>query len=413
MAITNKLVLFTVMGFFVVQTQTALAQGNEGSLIESALESEAANLRPAIQSAGTASTQNQQPEADNSGTADNEASLAESKRLSNTAEPEGINQLPIHSPLPSGTSTFFGKPYRVKVGKSYPLDPVYRGKPALPETPTLSVGTPSWAIPQKKKVAGLPLNPTPANSAAPVPRTENAAGQASSIQSSNSKTAGEAGKEDKNKELRTLNMRFLTPRHMRPSDSIWIYPYPPKPPKQIHVAPLPEEAQALKNQILNHGYTFRPDLNRPYPAGGWRWVHAFDAGLKKSGQGLPHTMITMYPWVNKVFPFIQAECRELNKIEAQRSERYMQVMADYDRIHVDIETQAALKNLSPCEIKVNSRGIAQHQLPPGNWWIAAVRKCPGLKFYWQVPLTVSDGQNQEPLNVQFTEANALVVGGGW
>lgn len=125
-------------------------------------------------------------------------------------------------------------------------------------------------------------------------------------------------------------------------------------------------------------------------------------------------MITMYPWTNKMFPYVLAECHELNKVEEERSARFQQMKENYERVHADLEAQAIGKGLAPVEIKVNSRGIGQTSLPAGNWWITATRKTATLKFYWQIPISAAAAAGSEQtINVQFTEANALIVAGGW
>lgn len=323
---------------------------------------------------------------------------------SNYPEPKEITTPPIHSKLPASTPKMLGVPLGVKVGKSFPIDMTYRGKPALPQTQTVSVGSAPWAIPQKKQIAASPAAvpvsaPVAPATAIPVAPPAVIAPQA---------TLGPDGKPVEPKS--TINIRFKTLQKLRYTDSIWAYPYPPKPPKQVVHNPLSEDGPDLKNRILQHGYTYRPDLTRPYPSGGWRWVLAFDNGLKKAGCGYPHTMITMYPWVNKVLPYILSETRQFNLVEAERSKNYERVLADYERVHTDIEAQATAKGLQPIEIKVSPRGIAQQPLPAGNWWIAATRKSPGLKFYWQVPISCS---GTDTLSVELTETNALIIAGGW
>lgn len=324
---------------------------------------------------------------------------------------------PIHSEIPAYHKTLLKVPMGVKVGKSYSIDPTYRGKPALPETQTVTFGAPSWKVPGKKQVATLPSAalPSPAinaganslNGTAPA-----ASGNVIPSPAPNFRTAASSNSAVKNIAPTTLNIRIQTPQKLSSTDAVWAYPYPPKPPKPAQLSPLTENGKALRNQILLHGYSARPDVDRPYPPGGWRWVHAFQTGVKKSGSGYPHTMLTMYRWVDKVFPYVLSECHEMNLIEEKRSQRYEQVMADYERVHADLEAQATSKNLVPIEIKVGPRGIAQQtQLPAGNWWLAATRKQPGLKFYWQVPLTCNG--NNETMNVQMTETNALIIAGGW
>lgn len=313
--------------------------------------------------------------------------------------PTNVMAPAIHSLLPASQKSILRMPLGVKVGKSFAVDPTYRGKPALQKVPTVSFGTPSWAIPPKKQIAGVPVTPIsiPAQGKTP-PAPATVAPQSSSAENSSQAPA-------------TVNVRLLSPTNgYRPTDCVWAYPYPPKLPKQVPLTPLPEDEAPLKQMILNFGYSMRPDKTQPYPSGGWRWLHAFETARKKADMGYPHTMLTMYPWVNKIFPYVHAECVEMNKVEERRTQRYEQLAADYERLHTDLESQATTRNLTPIEIKVNFRGIGQYQLPPGHWWIAATRKTPGLKFYWQTPISCSSGQT---VNVQLNESSALIIAGSW
>lgn len=329
------------------------------------------------------------------------------------SDPKGIPEQPIHSTLNSYEKKVLFVPMGVKVGKSFALDPTYRGKPALSTLPTVSVGTPSWAIqPTKKKVAAsLPTSIPNINSPISVgPTTKIPPGPLQTPQAKTDPQTGAVSTESKIENLSTLNVRVQTSLEVRPTNSVWAYPYPPKLPKESVSNPLPEDQNSLKNMILSTGYSARPNLERPYPQSGWRWIHAFQNGVKKAGVGYPHTMITMYPWVNKVFPYVASECRQMNQIEASRSERYQQLASDYERVHADLESVATARNLAPVEVKINNRGIGQLKLAPGNWWITATCKSPGLKFYWQVPVSIASG---DTTNVQLTEANALIISGGW
>lgn len=319
------------------------------------------------------------------------------------APKEEVLQSPIHSTIQANTKSIMHVPLGTKYAKTFPIDTTYRGKPAIPKTETVTVGTPTWAPTQKKKLAAAPVAGVTPNLVTPitVPSTPAPAAVV--------KPTSVVPKQEEIKQS-VVNVRIQTPQNLRATDSVWIYPYPPKPPRAPRVSPLTEDPQGLRSQILQFGYSARPDLDRPYPAGGWRWVHAFQTGVKKSGQGTPHTMFTMYHWVDKVFPYVLAECHELNLLEQERSEKFLQVCADYERVHADLEAQATTKGLVPFEVKVGARGIAQSAVPAGNWWLAATRKQPGLQFYWQVPLTCN---SNEPIAVQLSESNALIVGGGW
>ncbi|MBX9723672.1 MAG: hypothetical protein K2X81_19865 [Candidatus Obscuribacterales bacterium] len=314
---------------------------------------------------------------------------------------------PIHSTIPATQRDILGLvPLGTKIGKSYALDQAYRGKPALPTIPTVTFGTPSWAIPDKKKVAATPaLTATPANQT-PTP--------VQPLATPNANAGSNAAAAEKPAEpLSILNVRFQmnSQRLSRATDVVWAYPYPPKMPKQVVSNPLPEEEAPLKNLLLQTGYNTRPDASRPYPNGGWRWIHAFETARAKAGLGFPHTMLTMYPWVDKMFPYARAECHELNLIEEARSKKYQQLVSDYERIHVDIESLAATRGLVPIEMKISPRGVGQLRLPAGNWWLTATRAIPGLKAYWQIPVSCTD--SSQTINVQLNENNALIIGGGW
>lgn len=208
----------------------------------------------------------------------------------------------------------------------------------------------------------------------------------------------------------TVNIRLVKHYHLPPEDTVMAYPWPVRPPKPEIPSKLQEKPQDLKAMILATGYSSRIDFNRPHPLYGWRWVHAFQAAHEKSGLGYPHTMLTMYPWVHKITPYVVTEVKRINQIEADRLNAYKKVADEYDRLHEELENEAAAKGLVPIAVRISRHGIGQAQLPPGNWWISATRKLPDLKFYWQVPITVGAGQTA---NVQLTNLNAIVVQGGW
>ncbi len=423
----------------IIAPQTINAQEqNQGSLIESALDGKldeqtvnslgqtqsatktSITTTPSSNTAAQASSKKNKKEkniVDNDSNKPVVKLVAPQRKTDETiAEPPAVLEPPIHSSLPASQRSFLKIPMGVKVGETTPVDMTYRGKPTIPNVSTVSFGTPSWAIPPKKKVAGLPNTTVGGPSMVPVTlspaskQTPAAPMQTPSMPAA-TKPIPKAGEQTSSLPNNTVNFRFLTTTNgVRPTDSIWIYPYPPKPPKSIVVNPLPEQEAQLKAQLLSFGYSNRPDPTRPYPLGGVRWVRAFENARRKAGMGVPHTMITMYPWVNKMFPYMLSECMELNKLEQERCEHYQQVVDDYERVHVDLESQATARGLAPIEVKINSRGIGQIQVPAGNWWIAATRKTPGLKFYWQVPVSCAENQT---INIQLNEANALICGGGW
>lgn len=316
---------------------------------------------------------------------------SKTKSSASLADPENakLQAPPIHSILPYSESKYFG----MKLGKTHTVDPTYRGTPVLPTAlPTVTVGQAPWA--PQRKIAAAPL-PKPASTP---------------VLPSVGKPGTDSEKRDAAPQFSTINIRFLTIRNFKPTDVVYAYPYPVKPPKLAEQAPMPEDERQLKDMILSSGYSNRIDLSRPYPYGGYRWIRVFETALKKSGTHMPHTMITVYPWVNKMFPYVLSECRLMNTLEEERKDKYLKTVSDYERLNSEMESKAASEGLVPIPVKVNANGIGQASLPSGSWWLTATRRLPGLKFYWQVPIKCSSG---EAINVQLTEANALLIQGGW
>ena len=293
------------------------------------------------------------------------------------------SQASIPEAKPTNSAAAAGAPTAVKF------------KESAPAVPTVSYGTPSWALkPRLAQAAPVaPASLSPGATLLPV------AGN------------GQIELEKRLPEEKTLvNIRLVKHYHLPPVDTVMAYPWPVRPPQPIVHSKLPEKPHDLKAMILATGYSSRIDFNRPHPLYGWRWVHCFQTAHQKSGLGYPHTFLTMYPWVAKMAPYVAAETTKVNVLEESRLNAYTKVQDEYTRLHEELENEAAAKGLSPIEIKVTRHGIGQGQLPPGNWWISATRKLPDLKFYWQVPITVSAGQT---VNVQLTNVNAIVVQGGW
>lgn len=317
-------------------------------------------------------------------------------------DPEaGETSQPIHTALPSSSPNHH---HKNKLEKDKPADKdepaeVQFKSSAPPAIPTVTYGTPNWAI-RPRVASSLPAAPAAPSAAPTGPQIVPVAG--------NSQVELERRLPENDKA--TVNIRIVKHYHLPPDDTVMAYPWPVRPPKPIIHSKLQEKPHELKALILASGYSTRIDVTRPHPLYGWRWVHAFQAAHEKSGLGYPHTMLTMYPWVNKMTPYVVAEVKRVNAIEVDRLNEYKKVQDEYDRLHEEMENEAAAKGLVPVAIKVNRHGIGQTQLPPGNWWISATRKLPDIKFYWQVPITVGAGQTT---NVQLTNLNAIVVQGGW
>jgi len=212
-----------------------------------------------------------------------------------------------------------------------------------------------------------------------------------------------------------LRVRISVPHKVNPDSTITLYPYPVRPPKIVTIfAKIDESPKMIRAQLLNLGYAQRSSDSRLFPIGGWRWKYIINAALAKSGTRAPTNIVTMYPWTRKMVPYVQPEIRRINQIEEERKARYRAAQKDFEENGVDIENEALHKGLAPVEIKlIKGRAISMSGtavVPPGTWYVVATHKTPNLKFYWQIPVTVSAGDRQ---TVQLTQTNALVIQGDW
>ncbi|MBY0360118.1 MAG: hypothetical protein K2W82_19100 [Candidatus Obscuribacterales bacterium] len=297
----------------------------------------------------------------------------------------------IHSAIPLPAVT---QPAKPPAKPAQPIDLSVRHR----EIPTITYGVPPWAMarPTRKLATTTPTPATPNQVQPLIPKAE---------------VKGVELEQRPAEPQTVLNFRIVVPHNTNAVDVVYVYPYPVKlPPLSGQMNPLPTNPGELKGMILGAGYSDRIDFNRPYPAYGWRWVHSFYRAHAKSGLGWPHTMLTMYPWVDKMLPYVMAEVKHSNSEESERLGRYVKAGEEYESTHVERENEATLKGLVPIAVKMNSRGIGQTKLFPGNWWVTATRKVPGLKMFWEIPITCRPDQT---INVQFTEANALTIQGGW
>lgn len=212
-----------------------------------------------------------------------------------------------------------------------------------------------------------------------------------------------------------LRVRISVPHQVRPMSMITLYPYPPRPPKQIrNIAKIDDSPKAIRTQLLSLGYSQRSSDTRLFPPAGWRWKYIIKAALEKSGTRHPTNIVTMYPWTFKMVPYVKAEIKRVNDIEADRKARYASAMKDFEENGVDLENEAAQKGLAPIEINLK-RGATkllsgEATVAPGTWYVVAAHKTSNLKFYWQMPISISAGERQ---TVQLTQTNALVIEGGW
>ncbi len=212
-----------------------------------------------------------------------------------------------------------------------------------------------------------------------------------------------------------LKVRISVPHHTRAVSTITLYPYPPRPPKMYRpTLKIHDDAKSIRGQLLNLGYSNRSSDTKLFPHGGWRWHYVLNAAYKKSGSRPPTNIMTMYPWTFKMVPYVRAEIRRINEIEHDRNLRYLVMMKDFDENGVELENEAVQKGLSPVEIKMKKgtlkllSGVAA--ISPGTWYIVAAHKTSNLKFYWQIPVTVAEG---EKAAVELTQTNALVIEGDW
>lgn len=209
----------------------------------------------------------------------------------------------------------------------------------------------------------------------------------------------------------SLDVRINVPHAQHPIDVFTVHPYPIKPPKvEKPPAPLPEDAKALKDLLVQSGYIQRESGVKPYPFVGKRWQYAYKTGVAKSGLGVPHGLFTMYSWAHDVTPYVLKECIKWNAFEAERKARYIKALADFDNHRADFESEAVKQGLYAIDLRHRGFGWGVANIPPGNWWLTCTRKVPGLTYYWQVPMTAAPGEN---IKVMLTESNALVITGGW
>ncbi len=212
-----------------------------------------------------------------------------------------------------------------------------------------------------------------------------------------------------------LRVRISVPHQTRPVSSITLYPYPPRPPRVTRqINKLDDKPKSIRSQLLNLGYSNRSSDSRLFPTSGWRWQYILRAALQKSGTRTPTNIITMYPWTHKMVPYMQAEIRRINEIEADRVVRYQSAVKDFEENGIDLENEALQKGLAPIEINLKNgarklqSGVAA--VSPGTWYIVAAHKTSSLNFFWQIPVTLSAGEKS---TVQLTQTNALVIEGGW
>lgn len=211
-----------------------------------------------------------------------------------------------------------------------------------------------------------------------------------------------------------LRVRISVPFKVRPTSSITLYPYPTRPPKIKLHAKIDEKPKNIRQQLLNLGYSQRSSGTRLFPTGGYRWQYVIRAACEKSHTHPPTNILTMYPWTFKMVPYVQEEAIRINAIESERRTRYISTLKEFEENGVDLENEALQKGLSPIEIPMmqGTRKLMSGSavIAPGTWYVVATHKTPALKFYWQLPVSVSAGERS---TVQLTQTNALVIEGAW
>jgi hypothetical protein len=214
----------------------------------------------------------------------------------------------------------------------------------------------------------------------------------------------------------TLTIRLYVPQMLKRTDTFCINPFTTPPPKiAIQVFDLPENGPGLKQKIMNKGYNNRQSFIKPYSDGGWRWQYAYQHALKRSGITEPHIFFQMYNFAEDLYPWVLPEVKRINKIEKERLKTYYALITSYTDNHKDEEMDALRLGLEPVKLNllpIKKGGALETSLyiSPGDWWITGTHKIPGLIYFWQEPVKIHDG---DKLTVELTDANAILIQGGW
>jgi hypothetical protein len=208
-----------------------------------------------------------------------------------------------------------------------------------------------------------------------------------------------------------LRVRINVPYNKNPEDKLTAYPYPVKPPElKARTEPLPTNEGQLKDYLVQCCYSNRRSKEYAYPMFGWRWEHALEAAQKRTGEGVPHSILTVYPWAHKMVPYVKQQCERINAEENSRMMRYTSVLYEYQQKHADMENEAARHGVDAVQIVVDKNGEGLAEVQAGSWWIAGSRKVPGLTLFWSQPVTVAPAETS---GVLLNVGNAIFIGGGW
>jgi hypothetical protein len=209
----------------------------------------------------------------------------------------------------------------------------------------------------------------------------------------------------------TVTLSISVSQNQKYVDTFYAYPYPVRPPvNQTPQMSLPTRPKALRQYLLNSGYSMRLPRDRPYQTFGLRWNTALDNALKRHGGRMPMTIFGLYQWVDEMIPYVIPEVKRINAIEQDRTRRYNKATYEYQRDHTEVESEATRLGLTPQEIRINRKRTGTAQLPEGTWWIAGTHKVPGLTYYWQIPVSLTANDSQ---SFKLTEDNAIFIEGGW
>ena len=243
-----------------------------------------------------------------------------------------------------------------------------------------------------------------------------AAGLPEKSQEEPSKPEGDTPLDEENQEKVPLTIHVYVPQNKRASNEFTVYPYPvetPTPHPRLTITLLTTNEKELKADLRLLGYVGRPGLPIPYPAGGYRLIYAYRKALKRYGQGQAHTLGELYRWIDEIYPYFRAEVLKSNEDELARIERKNAIQAQFTQYRADIEDQALKQGLSAQQVRIGSwNGPGQKttiRLAKARWWIVGTHKLPGLTFYWQEPVDLTQGGQ----SVQLNDGNALLIEGAW
>jgi hypothetical protein len=211
-----------------------------------------------------------------------------------------------------------------------------------------------------------------------------------------------------------LTVWVNVPHYKNCTETLTVFPYLSEVPKAFKAYGFNDtQYNRIKDSLVIQAFSAPMNERRPYPPQGWRFYYALNAAEREKGEWLPHTLVTIYPWVDRIYPVLRKYLAASNEAEAARFDRCDTFRKDYEERHIDLETDAMKAGLYPVEISPTvyhlSLRRAQVMLLPGNYWVTGWHKVIGLKYYWQEAVTIDENG---PKAVELNEANALLIDGG-